>query len=684
MPVVFYDHQLAAISWMAKVESRRRFVPEQPQGGILAHAMGLGKTASMLGWIDQSPARITLVVCPKSVLQQWREEALKVTRMELHEIVVYHGSNRNTILEQKARVRIMLTTFDIVRLDHAIYEDKKTRKNTVFETSWDRIVVDEAHHICEQGSKTAKAIRSLRSANRWCITGTPFKNGVSDLVALAKFLCVTPYNDPAWWRVYSKNRVKIREWRDMFLNIQGKDVLDLPPVTFCVENCVETEGDAFLLDALDDVNTLRIAPEDLTAAWYNDPDTTTPKHELLKILRLRQLANHPLMLVPTPVSQFLCNSMGPPLPVDNPPLGRLPGNFQLGVVDAVQSNSRSCTSSSSSLSSGLNFLAGESAVCDSCDTMGYDRSVCDAHSNVEFKSSMVAETSGVLHLDVDVTMTDTEVLSVNCLCCNALVTSIAGVNGLCARHAMCQGCLLQNIMCPICLIEPLEHEEGWIHSSKTKALANYVRQYPGDKMVLFSQWTTCLDLLLIMFRRMGVSCTRYDGRVNSLDERTEIIQHFKDSPTCRILLTSLGAGGEGLNLTCATHVILMEPYWNCAVEQQAIDRVHRIGQTLPVHVLRLIMQSRKPGYNSIEQWVLDIQRYKTRELHRLLWGEESTSPVKYITRNGNVQMRNNDSQVSSKMKFNEPRTNSVYTQKSSTGNLVRFLRQPNSKKIKQD
>lgn len=637
MPVVFYDHQLAAIAWMARVENRRRFVPEQPQGGILAHAMGLGKTASMLGWIDQSGARLTLVICPKSVLQQWREEALKVTRMRPDEIVVYHGFHRSDVLELRGQARLMLTTFDIVRLDHGIYENKKKQMNTVFDTAWDRIVVDEAHHICEQGSKTAKAIRSLRSPNRWCITGTPFKNGVSDLVALAKFLCVTPYNDPGWWRVYSKNKVKLREWREMFLNLQGKEVLDLPSVTLHMENCVETDADVHLLGALDDVTLLRVAPEDLSMTWLNSLETTAPKHELLKILRLRQLANHPLMLVPTPCAEFLCER---------------------------------ATTISSAWQGGLD--RGGSRV------VGFE-SRDDCLMTLDESSRMTSE-CGLTEADPEAAAspeTAAAALVGACSCCALGFVPMSNVTEgslLCSRHVMCKTCVSQNIMCPKCLVEPMQHEQGWIHSSKTRALWQYVRRYPNDKMVLFSQWTTCLDLLAIMFSTKGVLYTRYDGRVNSLDERTEIIKHFRESDSCRILLTSLGAGGEGLNLTCATHVILMEPYWNCAVEQQAIDRVHRIGQLFPVHVLRLIMQSRSSDSNSVEQWVLDIQQYKTRELQRLLWGEEPVGPAKYIARNGNAQMRTGDSQPSVKMKFNESHVDSLYMQESNAGNLVRFLR----------
>jgi SNF2 family DNA or RNA helicase len=96
-------------------------------------------------------------------------------------------------------------------------------------------------------------------------------------------------------------------------------------------------------------------------------------------------------------------------------------------------------------------------------------------------------------------------------------------------------------------------------------------------------------------------------------------------------LTSLGAGGEGLNLIFANHVILMEPYWNCAAEQQAIDRLHRIGQQKVTHVLRLLTA------DSIEDWVQLIQAKKTKELERLLCGKDGASDVKVVKPNFRVQ-----------------------------------------------
>ena len=185
-------------------------------------------------------------------------------------------------------------------------------------------------------------------------------------------------------------------------------------------------------------------------------------------------------------------------------------------------------------------------------------------------------------------------------------------------------------MCPCCIAEqlPVTHNDAgevWRHSGKTAALATYLtttwQRDPDAKVVLFSQWTTCLDMLAHMLDFLRVRYARFDGRVNSIDERGDVIKEFRDAPQCKVLLTSLGAGGEGLNLIFASHVVLMEPYWNCAVEQQAIDRLHRIGQHRVTHVLRLL------SANSIEDWVQKIQEKKTTELQRLLCGKDGLVEV---------------------------------------------------------
>ncbi len=563
MQVELYPHQVRAIEWMQTVERRYRMLPSQSHGGILAHAMGLGKTISMLGLIEASGGQ-TLVVCPKSVLQQWREEALRVTSFSPEEVLVYHGQGRAETLDDLFSKKLVLTTFDLVRLDHSSHSGVSCHR-------WDRLVVDEAHHICENNSKTSQAIQSLQSPNRWCITGTPFKNGVADLVALAKFINVAPYNRSTWWRLYSQKPLKMAEWRTRFVHWEEKQVMNLPSVHARSFSCEPLPHESHLfsmvraqVDATDEANVSRTSS--------NSSIDQPQQKKLLKILRLRQLADHPLMLVSLAHAKHL--------------------------LDLETSDDVSCSMCNSDLNSDPLPECGH-AVCQRCQ-----------------------------HLD-----------------------------------SACP-------ICPMCLVSTVENEHGlgnWMHSSKTRALSNYVSEFPDDKMVIFSQWTTCLDLLHLMFTRMGIKCICFDGRVNSLEERGDIITRFEEDDDCRILLTSLGAGGEGLNLICATHVVLMEPYWNVAAEQQALDRVHRIGQTREVHVLRLIS-------SGVEDWVVDIQKWKQQELERLLLGVEPVNKLSRKKGKMDKKVKPTDALLDVKMQFSH-----TSGKKRGLGGLMRF-----SKKVRRE
>src|SRR5207237_3814839 len=92
-----------------------------------------------------------------------------------------------------------------------------------------------------------------------------------------------------------------------------------------------------------------------------------------------------------------------------------------------------------------------------------------------------------------------------------------------------------------------------------------------------------------------------DGRTR---DRAAKVEHFQNDPDCKLFLISLKAGGLGLNLTAAEYVFLLDPWWNPAVEAQAIDRTHRIGQTRPVFAYRLIAR------DTVEEKVLELQQTK--------------------------------------------------------------------------
>jgi len=155
-------------------------------------------------------------------------------------------------------------------------------------------------------------------------------------------------------------------------------------------------------------------------------------------------------------------------------------------------------------------------------------------------------------------------------------------------------------------------------SSKINVLIHELRNVKHEKTVVFSQWTSMLDIVEDAFRSYGWGSdyVRLDGSM-SLVERDRVLTTFKTRPNVRIIIISLKAGGVGLNLTHANNVYLIDPWWNPAVEEQAIDRVHRIGQTKQVVVRRLIMK------NSVEQQILKLHQVKMQLIQRALGDERN-------------------------------------------------------------
>lgn len=119
--------------------------------------------------------------------------------------------------------------------------------------------------------------------------------------------------------------------------------------------------------------------------------------------------------------------------------------------------------------------------------------------------------------------------------------------------------------------------------------------------LVFSQWTGFLDLIEKRLKKQNIAFLRIDG---STKNRQEIVTRFQSDKAIPVLLLSLKAAGVGLNLTAADHVYIMDPWWNPAVEDQAADRAHRIGQRNPVLVHRLVSK------NTVEEKILQLQASK--------------------------------------------------------------------------
>ena len=157
-------------------------------------------------------------------------------------------------------------------------------------------------------------------------------------------------------------------------------------------------------------------------------------------------------------------------------------------------------------------------------------------------------------------------------------------------------------------------------SSKIEALLENLEEIAaeGHRALVFSQWTSLLDLVEPHLAAANLRFERLDG---STSDRGSVVARFQSEDGPPVLLTSLKAGGTGLNLTAADHVFLLDPWWNPAVEDQAADRAHRIGQERPVMVYRLIAK------DTVEEGILALQAKKRGLAEAALEGAAAAAAI---------------------------------------------------------
>lgn len=152
----------------------------------------------------------------------------------------------------------------------------------------------------------------------------------------------------------------------------------------------------------------------------------------------------------------------------------------------------------------------------------------------------------------------------------------------------------------------------------TELLAQIMSDPEGEKVLIFSQWTSLLDLVEVRVEEGGWGYRRYDGSMNA-KMRADAVDDFKDKQKdVRVMLVSLKAGNAGLNLNVASQVIILDPFWNPYIEEQAIDRAHRIGQARPVKVHRILVQQ------TVEDRIVELQENKRKLIEQALDEREAS------------------------------------------------------------
>ncbi|XP_022723142.1 DNA repair protein RAD5B [Durio zibethinus] len=592
---------------------------QMARGGILADAMGLGKTVMTIALIlarlgrgnpdnekpdsrkgDDSrstnkkkdayanvPRRTkggTLIICPMALLSQWKDELETHSRPESISIFVHYGGERTNDPRVISEHDVVLTTYGVLT---AAY--KSDAENSIFHrVDWYRVVLDEAHTIKSSKTLGARAAFALSAHCRWCLTGTPLQNNLEDLYSLLCFLHVEPWCNWAWWKAkiqgpYENGNPTGLKWIKAILRLlmlrrtketkdkEGRPILVLPPTDIQIIECEQSEAERDFYDALFRRSKVQF---DQFVAQGKVLHNYASILELL--LRLRQCCNHPFLVMSRADSQQYSD------------LNKLARRFLETLPDSFTSNQNA-------------------------PTRAYIEEVVDGIRRGENTECPICMESA-----------DDPVLTP------------------CA-HRMCRECLLSSWrtptvgLCPICrtllkktdlITCPTENkfrvdvENNWKESSKVskllKCLEGIRRSGSGEKSIVFSQWTSFLDLLEIPLRRRGIGFLRFDGRLVQ-KQRERVLKEFNETGEKMVLLMSLKAGGVGLNLTAASNVFLMDPWWNPAVEEQAIMRIHRIGQKRTVSVRRFIVKE------TVEERMQQVQARKQKMIAGALTDEEVRS-----------------------------------------------------------
>jgi SWI/SNF-related matrix-associated actin-dependent regulator of chromatin subfamily A3 len=573
--------------------------PALASGGILADDMGLGKTIQTISLImaDRELGRkapdacnATLILAPVSVMSNWSTQMKKhVKPDQALRIMFWHGTRKQLITPKEIEnYDVVISTYDSVSSEW--YSQKSTqlpRKSGVYSIKWRRIILDEGHSIRNPKAKRTIAVTNLMAQSRWALTGTPIINNLKDLYSLIRFLRLSGgldslevfhgaimrpvlQGDPQGNRALQllMSGICLRRKKEMaFIDLR------LPDLSEYVHKIKLHAHEQEKYDALEAQakGTLDIYRNNIGGQKGAD----TYRHLLEVLLRMRQLCNHWQL-----AGEERLNSIMQQLEAE-------------GVVDLTEENKVA-------LQKMLQLLIDSHEDCPIClDTLKDPVITKCAHT---YCTGCIER---VIEGQKKCPMCRAELESFNTTTVRPAVETTTKAEPLTQDQLADNASLEKNA------------------SSKVEALLDILKasaQDPTNKTIVFSQWTSFLDLIQPQLTLHGLKFTRIDGSM-SATQRDAALEALDNDASTTVMLASLAVCSVGLNLVAANQVIMADSWWAPAIEDQAVDRVHRLGQQRETKVFRLVVE------DSVEERVLGIQDEK-RKLMSLAFAEKENDKKK--------------------------------------------------------
>ncbi len=621
-------------------------LPVQEQhclGGILADEMGLGKTIECMSLIhshksdtqlalEASGARktsinnvnalprlhtthdverapcTTLVIAPMSLLSQWHSEAEAASKDGTLKVIVYYGADKSANLQNlcceanaATAPSVIITSYGVVLSEFnqvAARHGDRGSHGGLFSLNFFRVILDEAHHIKNRQSKTAKVCYELAAEHRWVLTGTPIVNRLEDLFSLVRFLRVEPWSNFSFWKTFitvpfeSKDFMRaldvvqtvleplvLRRTKDM-KTPSGEALVKLPKKTVEIVDIELSEKEREVYDHIF-TKAKRNFAENLERGTVMKSYTSI----FAQILRLRQSCCHPtLVRNQTVVADELDATEAADADSgleDDMDLQTLISRFTAETEEHEDVSKR----------------FGAHALQQIMDEAENECPICSEEPMIE------QTVTGCWHSACKKCLQDYIAHQLDkgekpkCFHCREALDTHD------LFEVIKEDSLDPETMTPKTSLQRLGNSNSAKISKLMEQLKQLRRDAPETKSVVFSQFTSFLSLISPALTKANIPFLRLDGTM-AQKARANVLEEFKTSKRGTVLLLSLRAGGVGLNLTMAKRVWMMDPWWSFAVEAQAIDRVHRMGQEDEVIVRRFIVK------DSVEERMLRVQDRK--------------------------------------------------------------------------
>ncbi|XP_042666509.1 transcription termination factor 2 [Centrocercus urophasianus] len=582
-------HQRQALAWLLWRESQR------PCGGILADDMGLGKTLTMIAliltqkqvktekeskkqemWLSRNdstviPSCSTLIICPASLIHHWKKEIDRRVGFGKLRVYLYHGPNRDKHAEVLSEHDVVVTTYSLLSKevptskeegefpakDHEV-ESGSSHCSPLLRVAWARVILDEAHTIKNPKVQTSIAVCKLRATARWAVTGTPIQNNLLDVYSLLRFLRCSPFDEYKVWKYQVDNNTK-----------KGGDRLSLLTRSLLLRRTK---------DQLDSTGKPLVSL----------PQRSMQLHQLKLSAEEQSVYNVLFARSRSTLQSYLKRqeqkNEGREHAGSNP-FEKVAQDFGYSQKEFLASSQ-----SASQVSSTAHVLSMLLRL----------RQCCCHLSLLKVALDQVNLTSEGLSLSIE------EQLSA--LTLSELQTpdskSTVYLNGTAFNTDL------------------FEITKESTKVSHLLAELKTIQSHPeSQKSVVVSQWTSMLKVVAVHLQRLGLKYSMVDGSVNP-KQRMDVVEEFNNNPKGpQVMLVSLLAGGVGLNLTGGNHLFLLDMHWNPALEEQACDRIYRVGQQKDVVIHRFVCEG------TVEENIVQLQTRKKGLAQQVLAGKGETSKL---------------------------------------------------------